>query len=74
LDRRRCSRYVSTGAKVIAASGSGSSLGFKNPDGNIVTVMYSAGAASAHTLAVGGKKLQFAMPAEEFATLVYVPS
>ena len=70
---RHCSQYVSAGAKVVATSGSGSSLGFKNPDGSIVTVMYNSGAASTYTLAVGGKKLQFAMPANGFATVVYVP-
>jgi glucosylceramidase len=70
---RHCSEYVSAGAKVVATSGSGSSLAFKNPDGSIVTVMYNSGSASTYTLAVGGKKLQFAMPANGFATVVYVP-
>jgi glucosylceramidase len=70
---RHCSQYVSAGAKVVATSGSGSSLGFKNPDGSIVTVMYNSGSASTYNLAVGGKKLQFAMPANGFATVVYVP-
>ena len=70
---RHCSQYVSAGAKVVATSGSGSSLAFKNPDGSIVTVIYNSGAASTYTLAVGGKKLQFAMPANGFATVVYVP-
>ncbi len=57
----------------MATSGSGSSLAFKNPDGSIVTAMYNSGAASTYTLAVGGQKLQFAMPANGFATVVYVP-
>jgi glucosylceramidase len=70
---RHCSAYVSPGAKVVATSGSGSSLAFKNTDGSIVTVMYNSGSASTYTLAVGGKKLQFAMPANGFATVVYVP-
>ena len=69
---RHCSQYVSAGAKVVATSGS-DSLAFKNPDGSIVTVMYNSGAASTYTLAVGSKKLQFAMPANGFATVVYVP-
>ena len=70
---RHCSQYVSAGAKVVATSGSGSSLAFKNPDGSIVTVMYNSGSASTYTVAVGGKKLQFMMPANGFATVVYVP-
>ena len=35
--------------------------------------MYNSGSASTYTLAVGSKKLQFAMPANGFATVVYVP-
>ncbi len=70
---RHCSQFVNAGAKVVATSGSGSSLAFKNTDGSIVTVMYNSGAASTYTLAVGGKKLQFAMPANGFATVVDVP-
>jgi glucosylceramidase len=70
---RHCSEYVAPGAKVVATSGSGSSLAFKNPDGSIVTVMYNAGSAVTYALAVGGKKLQFAMPGNGFATVVSVP-
>ena len=69
---RHCSQFVDVGAKVVATSG-GRRAGFKNPDGSIVTVMYNAGAATTYTLAVGGKKLQFAMPANGFATVDYVP-
>ena len=69
---RHCSQFVNVGAKVVATSG-GSALAFKNPDGSIVTVMYNSGGATTYTLAVGGKKLQFAMPANGFATVDYVP-
>jgi glucosylceramidase len=70
---RHCSEYVAPGAKVVATSGSGSSLAFKNPDGSIVTIMYNAGSAVTYALAVAGKKLQFAMPGNGFATVVSVP-
>jgi glucosylceramidase len=69
---RHCSQFVSPGAKVVASSG-GDALAFKNLDGSIVTIMYNAGAATTYTLAVGGKKLQFSMPANGWATVDYVP-
>jgi glucosylceramidase len=69
---RHVSQFVQVGAKVVAASG-GDSIAFKNPDGSIVTVMYNSGAAATYTVAVGGQKYQFAMPANGWATLDYVP-
>jgi glucosylceramidase len=69
---RHVSQYVQPGATVVATSG-GDAIAFKNPDGTIVTVMYNSGAASTYTLAVGGKKLQFAMPSNGWATVDYVP-
>jgi glucosylceramidase len=69
---RHCSQFVSVGAKVVATSG-GDAIAFKNPDGSIVTIMYNSGSATTYTLAVGGKKLQFAMPANGWATVDYVP-
>ena len=45
-------------------------LAFKNPDGSIVAVMYNAGAAKTTTVALAGKKLQFAMPGNGWATVV----
>jgi glucosylceramidase len=69
---RHFSQFVAPGAQVVATSG-GDALAFKNRDGSIVTVMYNSGSASTYTLAVGGKKLQFAMPANGWATVDYVP-
>ena len=69
---RHFSQFVTPGAQVVATSG-GDAVAFKNRDGSIVTVMYNSGAAATYTLAVGGKKLQFAMPANGWATVDYVP-
>jgi glucosylceramidase len=66
---RHLSQFVATGAKVARTSG-GDALAFKNPDGSIVAVMYNSGAAKTMTVAVGGKKLQFAMPGNGWATVV----
>jgi glucosylceramidase len=69
---RHLSQFVAAGAKVVGTSG-GEALAFKNPDGTIVTVMYNSGAAATYILAVGSKKLQFAMPGNGWATVDYVP-
>ena len=69
---RHFSQFVAPGAQVVAATG-GDALAFKNRDGSIVTVMYNSGSAATYTLSVGGKKLQFAMPANGWATVDYVP-
>jgi glucosylceramidase len=66
---RHVSQFVSPGAHVVAARG-GDALAFRNPDGAIVAVMRNAGAARMTTVAIGGKKLQFAMPADGWATVV----
>jgi glucosylceramidase len=66
---RHLSRFVATGAKVVATRG-GDALAFKNPDGRIVAVVFNAGAAKAMTVAVGGKKLRFSMPANGWATVI----
>jgi glucosylceramidase len=66
---RHFSRFVAPGAKVVTAKGK-DAVAFKNPDGSIVAVIYNSGAASNVTLAAGGKKLQFAMPAAGWATVV----
>jgi glucosylceramidase len=65
---RHVSEFAATGAKVVATSG-GDALAFKNPDGSVVAVMYNAGAAKTMTVAIAGKKLQFAMPATGWATV-----
>jgi glucosylceramidase len=70
---RHVSAFVSVGAKLVGTSGSSDCLAFKNPDGSIVTIMFNSGSATNYILAVGGKKLQFAMPANGWATVDYVP-
>jgi len=66
---RHLSQFVAPGAVVIGTSG-GDALAFKNPDGTHVVVMYNSGAAkSTYTVSVGGKRLQFSMPADGFATI-----
>jgi glucosylceramidase len=66
---RHVSQFVATGAKVVATSG-GDSVAFKNPDGSVVAVMYNSGAAKTMIMAAAGKKLQFAMPGNGWATVV----
>ena len=66
---RHFSRFVATGAKVVATSG-GDAVAFKNPDGRIVAVMYNSGAGRTMTVDAAGKKLQFAMPGNGWATVV----
>jgi glucosylceramidase len=66
---RHFSQFVASGAKVAATTG-GDAVAFKNPDGSVVAVMYNAGSARPVTVAVAGKKLQFAMPASGWATVV----
>lgn len=66
---RHFSRFVAPGAKVVATTG-GDAVGFKNPDGSIVVVVYDAGAAKTLTVSIAGKKLQFAMPGHGWATIV----
>jgi glucosylceramidase len=69
---RHFSQFVDPGATVVEANG-GDALAFKNPDGSLVTVMYSPEARSDYTVAIGGKKLQFSIPAGGWATVKYVP-
>ena len=66
---RNFSQFVATGAKVVGTSG-GDAVAFKNPDGSIVAVMYNSGSAKTMTVATAGKKLQFAMPGNGWATVV----
>lgn len=65
---RHVSQYVDPGAKVLGTSG-GDALAFKNPDGSIVAVLYNSGAAKMVTVAMGGKKYQFNMPGNGWATV-----
>jgi glucosylceramidase len=65
---RHVSQFVDPGAKVVGTAG-GEALAFKNPDGTIVTVLYNSGAAKKSIVSIGGKLLQFDMPANGWATV-----
>jgi len=65
---RHFSQFVDPGAKVVTTTG-GDAVAFKNPDGTIVAVIYNSGAAKTSIVAVGSTKLQFAMPANGWATV-----
>jgi glucosylceramidase len=68
---RHFSQFVDPGAKVVSTSG-GDAVAFKNPDGSLVAVMYNSGSANSnYVVSIGGKKLQFAMPASGWATVKY---
>jgi O-glycosyl hydrolase len=54
-------------------SSGGDAIAFKNTDGSIVTVMYNSGSSATYIVSVGGKKLQFSMPGNGWATVDYVP-
>jgi glucosylceramidase len=70
---RHMSQYVVPGATVVGTSG-GDALAWKNPDGSLVAVMFNSGAANAsYVVAIGGKKYQFAMPSNGWATVKVKP-
>ncbi len=64
---RHISQYSDPGGKVVGTS-SNDALAFKNPDGSVVAAIYS-NAAKTITVAINGKKLQFQMPGQGWATL-----
>lgn len=65
---RHVSQFVEPGATVVGTSG-GDAVAFKNPDGSLVSVLYSTTAVSNYVVAIDGKRLQFAMPANGWATV-----
>jgi len=69
---RHFSQFADPGAQVVATTG-GDAIAFKNPDGSLIAVMYNSGSARKQTVAIGGKKLQFDMPATGWATVNYTP-
>jgi glucosylceramidase len=69
---RHFSQFVEPGATVVGTTG-GDAVAFKNPDGSLVAVVYSSTEKSDYTVAIGGKKLQFAVPASGWATVKYTP-
>lgn len=69
---RHFSQFVAPGAVRVATSGSSSfvSYAFKNTDGSHALIMYNPSTSSVETTAsVGGKLIQFTVPANAFATL-----
>ena len=54
---------------MVTTSGSNEALAFKNPDGTFVAVVYNAGAARNYIVSVAGKRQQFMMPADGWATI-----
>ena len=70
---RHFSQYVDPGASVVGTSGSTDAVAFKNPDGSLVAIVYSASAKSNYLVAIGGKRLQFSVPASGWATIKYKP-
>ena len=70
---RHFSQFVDPGATVVKTSGSTDAVAFKNPDGSLVAVVYSSSAKSNYLVAIGGKKLQFSIPAGGWATVKYKP-
>jgi glucosylceramidase len=69
---RHVSQYVGLPATVVSATG-GDALGFKNPDGSYTVVIYNKDSARTMIASVGGKKLQFDMPGNGWATIKYKP-
>jgi glucosylceramidase len=65
---RHVSQYAQVGAKVVSTTG-GDAIAFKNPNGQIVAIMYNSGGAKTSIVSIGGKKLQFSMPGTGWATV-----
>ena len=70
---RHLAQYTAPGGNVLTTSAN-DVVGFKNPDGSYVAVVYNSGAANAnYIVSVGGKKIQFAMPQAGWATVMVKP-
>ena len=70
---RHFSQFVDVGATRVATTG-GDAVAFENPDSSLVAVMYNSGSANGNYIVnIGGKMLQFAMPANGWATVKYQP-
>jgi glucosylceramidase len=65
---RHVSQFVDPGAQRVQTTG-GDALAFKNPDGSLVAAIYNSAAARRMTVAIGGKRVQFDMPMNGFATV-----
>lgn len=66
---RHVAQYVDPGASRIAVQG-GDSLAWKNPDGDIVLVMYnSQGSPAQNVVSIGGSSYQVTVPGQGWATV-----
>src|SRR6478736_454107 len=66
---RHLAEYVEPGATVLKVTG-GNALAFKNPDGQVVTVLYNSGASAANTVvSVDGTMYQVSVPSHGWATV-----
>jgi glucosylceramidase len=66
---RHCAQFVKPGAKILETSTT-DTIAFRNPDGGIVVVLYASTGKGNYTVDISGKKFQFAMPDDGWATLV----
>ncbi len=66
---RHVSQFVDPDSSRVAVQG-GDSIAWKNPDGDIVAVMYNAGGSPAQeTVSIGGDTYQVTIPGEGWATV-----
>jgi glucosylceramidase len=65
---RHMAQFVDPGAKVLKVDNR-ETLAFKNPDGSTVAVIYASDAKTNYSLSIAGKKLEFPMPKDGWATV-----
>jgi hypothetical protein len=53
----------------VTATNNLEALGWKNPDNSQIAVIYNPGGAMMLTVSIGGKMVQFQMPATGWATV-----
>jgi len=72
---RHFSQYVVPGANVVSVTPNNNAVGFKNPDGSYVAVVFNSGNAAVanFVVAIGGKKVQFNLPSKGWATVKVTP-
>jgi glucosylceramidase len=69
---RHVAQYVTPGATVVSAGND--AIGFKNPNGSIVAIIYNSGSANPnYVVSIGGKNVTFAMPGAGWATVKVTP-
>ncbi len=66
---RHVSYFVDPGAMRVATTGNADALAFENPDGSQVAILHNSGGSDQQTtLGIGGKTVQFSIPARGWAT------